>query len=502
MFGRYVHKTGSGSYRFRIRVPVSLRSQFGATEIRESLGTDSLGMAQIMAAKLAALYKLEFLKMKQSKARPESVNIPIPALRTEERSAEQAETPLQIELITTLIEPDGTIRIEADFEGDIELETKATSAILRDFHATRDSDSSQTLSTLSKPKAAPKLSEAMTSFLKEKASGGNPLKPRSLEEYRSSLSVFVALHGDCSIFEVSRESVLDACEAYKKLPPYFSTKEEYRKVPLKELVLKNTEQMSQSSYSKFAVRVSMLFSHCMEWYHLPSSPAVKLVPKKNTRASDERNIFTTPQLKALFESDFYKKREFERKPYQYWVPIIALYSGARISEICQLRVQDIVREKGLLCFFITPEAGGLKTVSSARKIPVHSKLLSLGFEDYVASKLHDKQLNLFPEIPRTPGKDAGDAPSKWFTRYRRKCKVGAEKGSKIAFHSFRHTAIQKVSEADIGETRIDDVVGHKSVSIASNRYRNPYAPHLLVKTVEALIFDEICFTPWAVAEKF
>lgn len=230
MFGRYLHKTSSGMYRFRIRVPTSLLTDFGVPEFRETLGTDSLKMAQIQAAQLAALYKLEFLKMTQSKKLGLKSRVERPA--PQRPMIKNADDSFSTELITTFIEPDGRIRIEADFGGDEKKETEATAALLQKYQAGGANPSTPRDSM----KKGPLISEAIEAFLQEKASGGNPLKPRSLEEYRSSLKVFLELHGDCSIFQATRASVVNAAEAYKKLPPYYTKKPEYRDLPLRECV--------------------------------------------------------------------------------------------------------------------------------------------------------------------------------------------------------------------------------------------------------------------------
>jgi integrase len=46
-------------------------------------------------------------------------------------------------------------------------------------------------------------------------------------------------------------------------------------------------------------------------------------------------------------------------PVKRWVPLLGAYSGARLSEICQLRVQDMAQLSGIWSMKFAPEAGSL-----------------------------------------------------------------------------------------------------------------------------------------------
>ena len=43
-----------------------------------------------------------------------------------------------------------------------------------------------------------------------------------------------------------------------------------------------------------------------------------------------------------------------------WVPLIALYSGMRLGEICQLRTADVILEGKVWFFDVTDEGSGTK----------------------------------------------------------------------------------------------------------------------------------------------
>ena len=61
---------------------------------------------------------------------------------------------------------------------------------------------------------------------------------------------------------------------------------------------------------------------------------------------------------------------------RFWVPLIALFSGMRMNEICQLDVSDIRCVDGVDCFVITSRSNGggadkkVKTSTSERFVPI------------------------------------------------------------------------------------------------------------------------------------
>jgi integrase len=67
-----------------------------------------------------------------------------------------------------------------------------------------------------------------------------------------------------------------------------------------------------------------------------------------------------------------------------WVPILCAVSGARVTEITQLRKQDFRSEGEIQVMRITPEAGTVKA-GGYRDVPLHSQLIELGFLDFLAA---------------------------------------------------------------------------------------------------------------------
>jgi integrase len=206
-----------------------------------------------------------------------------------------------------------------------------------------------------------------------------------------------------------------------------------------------------------------------------------------------RAKFTAKDLHALFGSPTFTKREIKPKKYNVrsalpWVAAIGLYTGARIEEICQLRRQDLHQETGIWVLDITPDAGKLKTVSSERKVPVHSALKALGLLDYHRA-LPKSAARLFPNLPAVASKGGKVAPAvgKAFGRWRKA--VGVHRPpEQLDFHSFRHTFTKALEDIGVSKNDADRLTGHEVEGISFGRYSGPELKRL-AKVIERVRFE-------------
>ena len=59
-------------------------------------------------------------------------------------------------------------------------------------------------------------------------------------------------------------------------------------------------------------------------------------------ARDQRDAFDEQDLKNIFNLRKLKSESIDKnKSAYYWVPLLGLYTGARLNELCQLYVNDI-----------------------------------------------------------------------------------------------------------------------------------------------------------------
>ncbi len=108
--------------------------------------------------------------------------------------------------------------------------------------------------------------------------------------------------------------------------------------------------------------------------------------------------------------------------------MLGLFAGARLNELCQLTTADVGRHDGVETISVLDEdLKRLKTEASRRIIPIHSKLIELGFIDNVATITAGR---IFPILPENKARkdDFGKEPSRKFTAYRRLVGVGVGEG--------------------------------------------------------------------------
>ncbi len=97
--------------------------------------------------------------------------------------------------------------------------------------------------------------------------------------------------------------------------------------------------------------------------------------------------FTTKEWQAILQAARSAPDDPDNPTLGYakrWVPWIAAYTGARVSEITQLRGKDVRRDGATWIIDFNPEAGGIKT-NEARVVPIHDHLVELGFPDFAKS---------------------------------------------------------------------------------------------------------------------
>ncbi len=65
-----------------------------------------------------------------------------------------------------------------------------------------------------------------------------------------------------------------------------------------------------------------------------------------------------------------------------WVPLLCAFTGARITEMTQLRREDVKKDGERWVLRITPDAGSVKT-GQYRDVPLHHQVVALGFIAFV-----------------------------------------------------------------------------------------------------------------------
>ncbi len=176
-------------------------------------------------------------------------------------------------------------------------------------------------------------------------------------------------------------------------------------------------------------------------------------------------------LKLLFSNEIYEKGRLSRaksvnkQPSRYWLPLLALFTGARGEEFSQLYTDDIQKDEKTGIYFIELKENkernqGLKNKSAPRKILVHQQLIKLGFLDFIRRGKKPKML--FPELDNGKRKYYKSFGNNFNRRAKNgwKWKLGV-KSKKTSFHSFRHNVVDFFAKSEIPVRISCAIVGHQ-----------------------------------------
>ena len=216
--------------------------------------------------------------------------------------------------------------------------------------------------------------------------------------------------------------------------------------------------------------MSMMFNHAVTQAWIDTDPAkgVRIAVKKKPKGSG-RAPFSEAALNGIFGHPIYSegiRPELGAGEAAYWLPLLGLYTGARIEELCQLAPTDIKQEKyrdgkgreqtaWVMHITGSGEGQGVKNTGSDRRIPIHPELQRLGFVKYAQGQ---KGKRVFPLL--RPDKAGYEAPrwSVWWHKEMRK--AGAITGRTMVFHSFRHLFKDVCRDCGITKELADALQGH------------------------------------------
>ncbi len=359
------------------------------------------------------------------------------------------------------------------------LETEERRAVGREDHSSvtsgvaRGAARSATSSSMT-------LQQAVERYVAEHTRPGQEMwTAKTRAENEAIFDLFLRILGkNLPIMETSRSVINEYRETLMQLPPNLNKSAKYRDKSIADvLAIKGIAPMATNTVNKNLTRVASLFRWAYRHGHVTVNPAESLTVRNSKRADEERPAFPDEELQRLFAP-----RKI-RHPYQHWLPLLGLYTGARLEEICQAHLDDFKEVEGVMVLHICPgENKKLKSKSANRMVPLHSALLKAGLLEYIEEKRKEGSARLFPELSR--GRDGyGQTASKWFSRLRRQ--VGVEG----VFHSFRHTVATRLKEVDVPEHAIAQIMGHEHSQISTGRYGKRHEPKKLQQWIELIDFS-------------
>lgn len=180
-------------------------------------------------------------------------------------------------------------------------------------------------------------------------------------------------------------------------------------------------------------------------------------------------IFNSPLFTGCLSNDEpHSPGNFSIRDHRYWLPLLALFTGARMGELAQLLTADVRQDRGRWIIHITREgdhAKTTKTKGSQRVVPIHPELGRLGFLAFHAERVKARDSRLFPEIkPDARGSLAGHY-SRFFGRYVKR--IGVKRDASLNFHSLRHGFMDSLRRARYRDEEFQCLIGHGKATTTS-----------------------------------
>ena len=245
---------------------------------------------------------------------------------------------------------------------------------------------------------------------------------------------------------------------------------------------------SKTTKDRFTwVKALLRFAHeDLGW--LPTSPWTSLKIFSTTERT--RRAWTNEEIETLLSQPTYTRGELPKAwnaggVAAYWIPLLGLLTGARLSELAQLKTGDVSLKNNVINLCNRDPQQRLKTSSSERSVPIHSELLRLGFATYISKQQAEGKDWLWSDLPRREAK-AGGFFSAWFGQNRKR--IGLD--SDLDFHCFRHTVRTQLVAKNLSEPLIDRLLGHAPAgSTGAKTYTHSHA--LLPDVIAAINFSAV-----------
>ena len=327
----------------------------------------------------------------------------------------------------------------------------------------------------------------------------NKRRTKTIGASKDAFNQLIEIIGDKPIGDYTNADARDYRNTLSKLPKNRNKMVEYRDKTLNEILSMDVpmkDRISQQTEKLINSKISGFFNYCLDEY--PDYVGSNVFRKKYQQTSsvklkDKKESFTDEDLHLIFNPKTYLPAIFEnplsriKYPY-YFIPILGVFTGARLEELCMCRTKDIMKVKGVWVYRIREEGeyGDEETIVknpySERDIPLHPILTdTLGFIKYVKMIEKIGHNRVFHELTKIGSGRFQQNVGKFFNeRYLKK--IGIKDGvRKVSFHSFRHSVETHLTNQNVNPRFIDYLQGHSSKDTGGNIYMKGIKPDVLLK---------------------
>lgn len=360
---------------------------------------------------------------------------------------------------------------------------------------------------VTRPAATPEVAkpgETIT-VLFERYAKENPKRIASatLQQARRDIGTFVELVGESfPVSGIDKKAVREWKALLQAYPVKAIETAIFKGKSFKEIVEANgrLETPKATITAKTVNRYMAGFGAFCNWLvahdYIAANPFTDMYLKVDKRKKTTKP-FTADQLKELFASPLFVGCQDDVKwhmpgehlirDHRYWLPHLMMWSGARPGELAQLLVDDVQEMHGVWVMHITDEGDDEKSVKnhgSVRVVPVHSKLIELGFIKHVEAMRAAGVRRVFPEAERNDRGQIAGAFEKKFGLYL--IKLGMKEGRGLSLYSFRHGWADAMRRAGYMNDEFSFLMGHQTGDGSQTEHYGQLPQGTLKKRVELI----------------
>lgn len=318
----------------------------------------------------------------------------------------------------------------------------------------------------------------------------NSWREKTKKDQQQMIRLLVELiGGNKTINRINRRELLQVRESICKLPPNLMKVKKFKGKSLTE-VLSMEDYSPMSSTRSYRIishlRTFFLWAFTHGFIETDISSGLMLTKKRKIRQNEERKAYSNDDLAKLFTTEVFKGNTTLDRPENFFIPIIAMHTGMRLNEICQLYVEDIMEKDGIHYFSINDlKDKKVKNPQSIRLVPIHPTLIDIGLLEYVAKIRNAGFPRLWMKLTYREDSYAKQFSS-FFQRLNRKY---ITQDKKKVFHSFRHGFTSQLKEKGARSEIISELLGHSHGSITLDRYGKAYTLSTLKEVVDILDYS-------------
>lgn len=248
---------------------------------------------------------------------------------------------------------------------------------------------------------------------------------RNIPGKRHSVRLFTEFLGDMPVCKISRPDLFSFHDMLIEYPDSRLLKGSVKKLSARDVLEKvrdgdlQLDPMSPKTVNKHLTNLAAILKFAERRAHIAKVDTSEVRAKVEAGDESGGRSFTTAELNRIFalplfagcagekvEGGLFKPGCVKIRDDRFWIPLVLLFTGARSSEIVGLRTDEVILDHDIPHIIIQPnDVRRLKNHHSKRMVPIHSRLIAMGFLEFVRAQKDALEVRLFPMAEKTTYRD-------------------------------------------------------------------------------------------------